>query len=164
MNFEEIYRNLFDRVLVYIVSRTGNIAAAEDIAARTWHKAWDKRYQFNASKGTPEQWIFTIARNEVNKHFRFWQLKKFFSLTEQEENTVSTEKLPPDLLEQKEKQQKLIAALNCLSERERDLVSLKFYSMLNNRKIAQMTGLSESNVGTILNRSVNKLRAKLENL
>ena len=164
MNFEEIYQNLFDRVLVYIVSRTGNTASAEDIAARTWHKAWDKRHQFNESKGSPEQWIFTIARNEVNKHFRFWQLKRFFSLTEQEENTVSTEKLPLDLLEQKENRQELITALNCLSVRERDLVSLKFQSRLNNRQIAQITGLSESNVGTILNRSVKKLRTELGEL
>lgn len=58
----------------------------EDIACRAWQKAYDKQHQFNSKQGTPEQWIFTIARNEVNKHFRFWQLKRFFSLTEQEEN------------------------------------------------------------------------------
>ena len=164
MNFEEIYQNLFKRILVYIVSRTGNSTAAEDIACRTWQKAWDKQNQFDRTKGTPEQWIFTIARNEVNKYFRFWQLKRLLSLTEQEENKSSTEKLPLELLEQKERRGKLLSALKCLSDRERDLVSLKFQSKFNNRQIAKITGLSESNVGTILNRSIKKLRSKVEGL
>ena len=164
MNFEEIYQNLFKRILVYIVSRTGNITAAEDIACRTWQKAWDKQHQFNPQKGTPEQWIFTIARNEVNKYFRFWQLKRFFSLTDEEENHKSSEQMPLELLEQQEKQQKLLAALTCLTNRERDIISLKFQSQLNNRQIAGITDLSESNVGTILNRAISKLRTQLEGL
>lgn len=164
MNFEEIYQHLFKQVLAYIVSRTGNITAAEDIAGRTWQKAWDKQYQFNSQKGTPEQWIFTIARNEINKYFRFWQFKRFFSLTEQEEKVVSTEKSTAEKLEQLEQQQALLAALQILSERERDLIALKFQSTLTNRQIAELTGLSESNVGTILNRAVSKLRTRLEGL
>lgn len=164
MNFEEIYQKLFKRVLAYIVSRTGNVDIAEDIACQTWQKTYDKQHQFDSQKGTPEQWIFTIARNEVNRHFRFWQLRRFFSLTEQEDNTRSTEKMPLEWLEQHERQQKLLVALKCLASRERDLVSLKFQSGLNNRQIAAMTGLSESNVGTILNRVVNKLRTQLEGL
>ena len=45
-----------------------------------------------------------------------------------------------------------------LPERERELVSLKFGADLNNREVAIVTGLSESNVGTILNRVLQKLR------
>ena len=164
MNFEEIYQNLFKRVLAYIVSRTGNITAAEDIACRTWQNTWDKQHQFNSKKGTPEQWIFTIARNEVNKHFRFWQIKRFFSLTEQEENVISAEKAPLEKLAQAENTQALVTALQVLSQRERDLIALKFQSTLSNRQIACLTGLSESNVGTILNRAINKLRTQLEGL
>ena len=162
MNFEEIYQKLFKRILSYIVSRTGNMEVAEDIACKTWQHAYDKQHQFDSQKGSPEQWIFTIARNEVNKHFRFWQLRRFFSLTEQEENVKGSDKMPLDVLEEHEKRQKLLEALTCLAARERDLVSLKFQSGLNNRQIAEMTGLSESNVGTILNRAINKLRTQLE--
>lgn len=164
MNFEEIYSHLFKRVLAYIVSRTGNLTAAEDIACRTWQKAWDKKHQFNREKGTPEQWIFTIARNEVNKYFRFWQLKKFFSLSQQEENIISREQTPLAALQHNENKQALMAALQVLSRRELDLLALKFQSTLNNRQIAGVTGLSESNVGTILNRAITKLRTRLEEL
>jgi RNA polymerase sigma factor (sigma-70 family) len=45
-----------------------------------------------------------------------------------------------------------------LPERERELVSLKFGADLNNREISVITRLSESNVGTLLNRVLQKLR------
>ncbi len=42
-----------------------------------------------------------------------------------------------------------------LSEREQELIALKYGAALNNREIARLTGLSESNVGTavVSNRS-----------
>jgi RNA polymerase sigma-70 factor (ECF subfamily) len=45
------------------------------------------------------------------------------------------------------------------SERERELLALKYGAELTNRDIARTTGLSESNVGTILHRAVEALRA-----
>jgi RNA polymerase sigma-70 factor (ECF subfamily) len=53
--------------------------------------------------------------------------------------------------------------LGRLGERERDLVALKFIAGLNNRQIAALSGISESNVGVILYRSMHRLRALLQN-
>jgi RNA polymerase sigma-70 factor, ECF subfamily len=47
-----------------------------------------------------------------------------------------------------------------LPERERELLALKYGAAIGNRQIAQLTGLSESNVGTILSRTVEKLRSQ----
>lgn len=44
--------------------------------------------------------------------------------------------------------------------RERELIALKYGAGINNRLIAQLTGLSESNVGTILHRVVQTLRSR----
>lgn len=164
MNFEETYDRLFKSVLAYIRGRISIASAAEDISSRTWQKAWSKRSQYDASKGLPEQWIFTIARNEVNKYFYFGRFKCLFSLTQKEEAYASSDKMPFEALESQEKNYLLLRALACLSAKERDLISLKFYSGLTNRRIAQITELSESNVGTIVSRSLGKLRAHLEKL
>lgn len=48
-----------------------------------------------------------------------------------------------------------------LSDRERDLIALKFAAGLTNRRIAELTGLSENNVGVILYRAVQRLRVEL---
>jgi RNA polymerase sigma-70 factor (ECF subfamily) len=49
-----------------------------------------------------------------------------------------------------------------LAIRERELIALKYGGGLTNREIARATGLSESNVGTILHRVVGRLRARWE--
>ena len=164
MNFEETYTRLFKPILAYIASRVSSLQTAHELTADTWQQVWTHREQFDPSRGNEQQWVFTIARNQVNKHLRFWQFKRFFSLTEQEEGVASHEKTPLEQLTQQEKQSILLAAFATLSGRERDLLALKFQSALNNRQIAQMTGLSESNVGTIVNRALNKLRSQLEGL
>jgi RNA polymerase sigma-70 factor (ECF subfamily) len=45
-----------------------------------------------------------------------------------------------------------------LPEREQELIALKYGAGLTNREIAKITGFSESNVGTILHRTVCRLR------
>jgi RNA polymerase sigma-70 factor (ECF subfamily) len=164
MNFEETYTRLFKPVLAYIQSRLNNNSAAPEIAASVWQKVYEHQDQFDPAKGCPEQWIFTIARNEVNKYRRFWQFKRFFSLAEEEEQVPAPEKTPFEQLVHNEQNKMLLAALAQLNNRERDLLALKFYSGLNNRQIARLTALSESNVGTIVNRALAKLRKRLEAL
>ena len=53
--------------------------------------------------------------------------------------------------------------LSRLAERERELVALKYGAGLTNRAITRITGLSESNVSTILYRVTQQLRAQWEN-
>ena len=47
-----------------------------------------------------------------------------------------------------------------LTERERELIALRYGGDINNRLIAKLTGLSESNVGVILHRAVQTLKAQ----
>lgn len=53
---------------------------------------------------------------------------------------------------------RLRAALAELSGPERDLVALKFAGGLSNAEIARVLGVSESNAGTRLHRTLTKLR------
>ena len=50
------------------------------------------------------------------------------------------------------------AALDALEPRERDLVMLKFMGGLSNAEVARVLGISESNAGTKLHRTLTKLR------
>ena len=59
--------------------------------------------------------------------------------------------------------ERLAFLLARLGERERELVALKYGGGLTNRTIAGSTSLSESNVGVILHRTVQVLRAGWDN-
>ncbi|MHB8492648.1 MAG: RNA polymerase sigma factor, partial [Solirubrobacteraceae bacterium] len=50
------------------------------------------------------------------------------------------------------------AALAGLTPRERELIALKFHGGLSNPEIARVLGVSESNAGTLLHRTITKLR------
>jgi RNA polymerase sigma-70 factor (ECF subfamily) len=50
------------------------------------------------------------------------------------------------------------AALARLAPRERELIALKFHTGLSNSEIARVLGVSESNAGTLLHRTITKLR------
>ena len=49
-------------------------------------------------------------------------------------------------------------ALAALPARDRELIALKFHGGLANAELAKVLGVSESNVGTMLHRTMDKLR------
>lgn len=56
----------------------------------------------------------------------------------------------------------LAEALNQLSDKERDVLALRFGGDLNGPEIAQLLGLELANVQQITSRSLRKLRGRLE--
>ena len=54
--------------------------------------------------------------------------------------------------------ERLVVLVAKLPQREQELLALKYGAEATNRAIAELTGLSESNVGTILHRVVQALR------
>ena len=49
-------------------------------------------------------------------------------------------------------------ALATLPAREREIIALKFHAGLSNAELARVLGVSESNAGTLLHRTMEKLR------
>ena len=75
---------------------------------------------------------------------------------------IISEGLPPEeLLIQTHDKARVLLALQSLDKRSREILALKFSGELSNREIAKLTGLTESNVGVILYRSLLKLRTLL---
>jgi RNA polymerase sigma-70 factor (ECF subfamily) len=162
MKFELIYKEFFKIIFAYIVTRVREDNTARDIAASTWQKALKNFEIFDEKKGNIRQWLFTIARNEINMHYRLYYVKKFLSLAGIEETKASDEKGVEETLSYESEKRALLSAIERLGKKEIDIISLKFYSGLNNREIAEIVGISESNTGTIINRSMKKLRFFLE--
>lgn len=65
-------------------------------------------------------------------------------------------------LVEKENRSILAAAINALGTPAREIVLLKFYEEMSNVEIADMLGLNASTVGTVLQRSLQKLRKRME--
>ena len=162
MDFDAVYKDLFKPVFAYILLRVQDRNLAEELAAQTWQKVFDKQNTFNEQKGNIRQWLFTIARNKINSYYRMYYVKKVLSLSDFEEDFTDTSKSAQDTLENEELHQKLKDAMGKLKSNYRDIIALKFYSELNNEEIAKIMHISQTNAGTILNRALNKLKTLLE--
>src|SRR3954451_5719082 len=68
--FEDLYRNTFPRVYAYVASLLRDRSAAEDVTALAFERAYRKRSRFSARRGSPEAWVFGIARSAALDELR----------------------------------------------------------------------------------------------
>jgi len=153
-SFASLYERSFPKVYAYVASLLRDRAAAEDVAAQAFERAYRKRRGYKPSKGSPEAWIFGIARNAALDELRRRKRRAVLE-TDPEDPAAPAPDEHADFLLRREV---VRAALGQLSGQERDLVSLKFAGGLSNAEIAEVLGLSESNAGTRLHRTITKLR------
>ncbi len=158
--FLRCYDEYFGRVFTYTRYRCGDDALADDLTAHIFERAFACWAEYDPQRGPLSAWLFAIARNVISNHFRAEAARQQTSL-ERCEQQPDAAALPEETLIQGETQAELLQALAFLSERERDLLGLKFSAGLTNRRIAEITGLSEANVGVILYRSLQRLRSIL---
>ncbi len=158
--FLVFYDEYFPRVYNYARYRCGDAHTADDLAAAIFERALDRLSDFNPQRGSFGAWLFSTARGIVSRHLRSDCANRWIPLDEFYE-IPDGNPTPEDMLIRSEAQNSLLSALSYLSDRDRDLLSLKFAARLTNRRIAEITGLSDNNVGIILYRAIHKLRAVL---
>jgi RNA polymerase sigma-70 factor (ECF subfamily) len=155
--FADFYEQYMPKVFGYISYRVNDRQTAEDLTSAVFEKALGAFATYDPRKAGMSTWVFTIARNTLTDHFRAAQTHKTVVLDETMDFTAENCDPEEDLLKADEvrKLRELIAGL---SQSERGIISLKFGAGLTNREIARTLGLSESNVGVIIYRTVRKLR------
>ena len=159
--FAGLYDRSFAKVYNYVRFRVAERAATDDITSRVFEKALGAFERFDPQVAPVEAWLFAIARNVVNDHFRsrrWLSWLPFDALGERPSGEVGTD----ERLVEDEARQSLLQQVERLSERERELIALKFGARMTNRAIAEQTGLGESHVAVILYRAVRKLRSELQ--
>jgi len=150
--FEDLYRGCRDDLYAYVAGLLRDRVAAEDVTALAFERAYRKWNRFDPKRGTARGWLFGIARNAALDELR--KRKRETPLTHDPAAAELIDEAGGDL----ERQVTVNAALATLPAAERELVSLKFYAGLNNKEIAEATGISASNVGTRIHRAMTKLR------
>lgn len=158
--FAAIYDHYFPRVYNYVRYRVRDAETADDVTAQVFERALVNIDSYRPERAQFAAWLFAIARNGVNDHLRAQKRRRWLSL-EALCDRASAEPRPEEVAIHNETRAELLAAVARLSDRERDLIALKFAARLTNRRIADLTGLGESNVGVILYRAVRRLRAEL---
>lgn len=147
---ERLFVRYGEGVGSYVAARVGDPELAEEITANVFLTVVRKYHQ---CRGSEAGWLWTIVRTEMARLFRDRR-----PLARIETDPPSLAEAPPDLAARLETQESMRQALAELSEDEQQVVHMKFFLDMGNREIAEATGLTPSNVGVIVFRSLKRLR------
>ena len=156
-DWDQVYAEALPRVLNFFRYRLGDTADVEDLTARTFEKAWRARHRYRRDLAGFTTWLLTIARNVAIDHLRARQRHEPLDVAA---TVPSPDRTPEQQTVNHSDTQRLAALLATLEPRQRELIAMKYGADMTNRAIAHATGLSESNVGTILHRTVETLRGR----
>ncbi len=161
------------RIFNLIYRLLGDYEEAADLTQETFINAYRHFDQFRGESRV-FTWLYQIARNHcINRIRRRDRMKamRLESLDQPQdiEDTDAASREIPDwanaperVLEDRELQERIVAAVASLSIEYREIILLREYQHLSYNEIVEATGLSLENVKTRLSRARGMLRRKLE--
>ena len=156
--FDALYRQYYAPVFAFLQFLVGVPEVAEDLTSLVFEKAWAHLADIQG-QDIAGPWLFRVARNCATDYFR--RCKPVLSL----ESLLPAQHPQAASLEEvaiaREEERRLLAHLRLLSEREREVVGLKFAVGMTNREIARILQTPEGTVGSLLHRALQRLRAAL---
>ena len=143
---------LIRRVYAYVAYRIGDGPEAEDVTSATFERALRYRTTYDARRGEPIAWLLGIARRCLDD-------ARAASAAAPRDDPVEVEE---DFAADAERRVMLADALSNLSERDRDLLALRYGSDLTARQIAGVMDMQVNAVEVALHRALARLRSELE--
>jgi RNA polymerase sigma-70 factor (ECF subfamily) len=165
--FAELYDVYYPKIFGYILRRTANLEAAQDITSETFFKALKKLWQFRWRNISFSSWLYKIATNEVNQYFRKAEYKKSTSLEKLQEQgfePVSPHDPENELMEAQEELKQhqdfleIQEKIARLPARYQEVITLRFFEQKQITEIAEILGKKEGTIKSLLHRALEKLR------
>jgi RNA polymerase sigma-70 factor (ECF subfamily) len=157
LDFDALYRGARDDVFAYAATLLRDSAAAEDVTAQAFERAYRKRSRYDARRGTPRAWLFGIVRNAALDELR----RRKRAATAEIPGPIE-EPAPDEAAELAAQRDAVRAALSRLPSRDREVIALKYHAELSNAELAAVLGVSATNAGTLLHRAMTKLREAID--
>ena len=153
--FGELYEKYFDRIFNFVYRQTDDEDLTADLTSQAFLIALKNvdRYQF---RGVPfSAWLYKIASNEINKHYRKQKQTKVFSIEEGADR---------ELMEQAEEEyneeiiNRLMNYLKELPTEMLQVLELRFFEDKDFKEIAFILDITESGAKMRTYRALDRLR------
>lgn len=159
--FAEAYHTYYSRVFAYIYARTREPELAKDLTAEVFIRAYTRGHSLREAQAFAG-WLFAIARNVTAAHYR--TVKRQTNGMERLKDSLHTASPPDDpsdLTIRREQIETIMRHFSSLTEREQNVISLRFDAGLSTIEIAAATGLSPVSVRVSIFRALTKLRDRV---
>jgi RNA polymerase sigma-70 factor, ECF subfamily len=166
-NFSAFFKLYYKPIFGYIFRRIGVFDDSADIASETFLKAFQHIHQFTYRGISIKVWLYRIASNEINLHFRNQHKQLSFI-----DNNLSAEKIifkkqleqDKEILERELKQHQqyfqVLEQLKTLPDKYQTVIALRYFEGKDNKEIALILNIKEGTLKSLLSRGVEKLREK----
>ena len=172
MEFHQIYKEFYPKIFRYLSRLSGNNLEAEDLTQDVFIKVNEALDKFEG-RSSLSTWIYTIATNTANDHFRSASYSKGSGTILTAENikenledrnvwTWQTEPTSDKMLEKKEMNCCIRRYVEEINENYRTVFILSEYEGIKNQEIADILGLSLDTIKIRLSRARKQLKMKME--
>jgi len=154
--FEILIKKYEGMVYNYLYKMTLSKEDSEDIAQEVFIKAYNNLYKFQ-KKSRFSTWIFRIAINTLNTHFRY---KKDYDLNKEDQMTklqCDSKDIPEEALDLKEKKREVFKILDVLNLEQKNAIVLKYIEGFSYREIGEILGINEDSAKMKVHRAKKKL-------
>ena len=158
--FGKIYEHYQPHLENFFRARLNHNQEVEGLVSEVFKKALAGLDSFRWQGLSLSAWLYKISKNVLTDYFRKINQIQTVDITKIP-TPQSREAGPEELYLQDEKYELLHQLLAKLPKREQKIIYLKFFEGRTNKWIAQELELSETNIGTIVHRSVRKLRQRI---
>lgn len=163
----DIWREFIGREIPLLygmfMKRWPNPSLAEELVQKTVFDAVRGCASYDPSRGSPEEWIFGIARNNIRLEMRRragrpgvnGNISRYLEV-------IDTRPLPNEVLEREETVEVVRSALSRLESKEQAILRAKYIKGLPARDIARQMNITEKAVHSLLYRARISLRRQLK--
>ena len=156
--FASVFQAFAPRVKSYLIRLGAPAAQAEDLAQDAMVSVWRRAAQFDPKRAAASTWIFVIARNAWIDRLRREKVELAYKSGLGEPDGDIEQ--PDEAAERVESEEKMRAALETLSEDQRQVVKLSFFEDRPHSEIAEMLSLPLGTVKSRLRLALIKLRGQ----
>jgi len=151
--FAALYEQHQPVIYTYVFYRVGSTPLAEDLTAEVFVRMVEKIRTFRGGDRPLLAWLYTIAGNLVVDHYRRSGRIEWQPLAGRPEIQAGT----PDLdqvVEARLDNQALVAAMQHLTEEQRQVILLKFFGQRSNDETAAVLGKSAGAIKSLQHRAL----------
>ena len=157
--FGVLYKTYFPRIYRYCRANIYRDDLASDICQETFMKVWKALPTFNKrANGTFQAFVYKVARNIIIDLSR---KKKEFSLTFYED--IQTEDDLIEKMHRSESIDKVKKVLAKLSEKDRQILILRYFEDMSHKDTAKVIGIREGALRVRTIRLLKKLKETMQN-
>lgn len=166
--FGKLFEKYYDQIYRFILHRTANVAAAEELTSNTFFKALNNLWNFKWSEVPFSAWLYRIATNEANIYFRKNKRidLKDFSEDAGFENGSSASYDEHKILEAELSEKRIFLnlqkAIETLKPKYQEVIVLKYFEEKSIKEISEILNKSEGTIKSLIHRAVNMLKEKID--